>query len=66
MKTSIVTLSQARARAKVLDVHACNNTTKLALCAYDVVTDRYPESDVRLIDQAKRAIARGEFEFTIQ
>ena len=66
MKTAIVSLSEARQRARVLDVQACNNTTKLALCAYDVITDRYPESDVRLIDQAKRAIARGEFEFTIQ
>lgn len=66
MKTSIVTLSQAQARAKILDVPGCNLTTQLALCAYDVITDRYPENDVRLVEQAKRAIARGEFEFTIQ
>jgi len=66
MKTSIVTLAQAQERAKVLDVQGCNLTTELALCAYDVVTDRYPENDVLLVDTAKRAVSRGEFEFSIQ
>ena len=45
---------------------ACYLTAEFTLCAYDVITDQYPENDVRLIEQAKRAIARGEFEFTIQ
>lgn len=66
MKTAIVSLSQAQARHKQLDLKACNLTTELTLSAYDVITDQYPENEVRLVDQAKRAIARGEFEFTIQ
>jgi len=65
MKTEIVTITQARQRAKVLHASGYSAPTELALCAYDVVTDQFPENDVKLLGNARQALARGEFEFTI-
>lgn len=62
-----VSIEKARQRAKIHHVeNAPNLTTQLALCAYDIVTDEFPENDVKLIGNARAAMARGEFEFIIQ
>ena len=68
MQNIIITLNQARARAKVhaISEHLTNTAELFAMLAYDIVTDQYPENNVRLIGRPAQAYAAQEFEFTVQ
>ena len=70
MQNVNVNLIEALARARVhsndsIDGRNITGAQLLTLCAYDIVTDVYPEADVRLIGKPAQAFEAEVFEFEV-
>ena len=68
MSTIHISLLEADARAKLHNVDSIGTASGaqlLALAAYDIATDIYPENDTRLIGTTEQSVKGENFEFEI-
>ena len=68
MQNFNVNLNQAIARGNIHTVDSIGTTTGaqlLAMLAYDIVTDVYPDNDTRLIGTPADSVKAQNFEFEI-
>ena len=68
MTTIHISLLEADARVKLHNIDSigtASGTQLLALAAYDIVTDIYPENNPRLIGTPAQSVKGENFEFEI-
>lgn len=70
MNKLYINLNEALERARMhsndsIDGRNITGAELLSLCAADIITDVYPEADIRLVGTAARAFEAEVFEFEI-